>query len=227
MSSLQNQKIKNTYPGLIKTENNSAIGSTASRLTDGLGNNLPLTIDTEGVYFDGVVDFTGATVNGISGGGSVGFSSTISGSTITGSINETISRSVLIPANTFTNGDWIELRELTQKSGTSGTATTRVYLNTTNSLSNALIISTISIVPSAAVSINSIRNILVKSTNSLVINPTTSSSNYNDWTQTTTTSNTLTSVSIDWSVDQYLIFTAQLTNSGDSIFNSGYVFRKI
>lgn len=249
MSSLENLKIKDTYPGLIKTENNTEVGLTASRLTDGKGNQLPIILNEESIAFDGDVDFTYANVIGLDlpvgptgstgpagpigatgpagPSSNVSFTSTISGNSVTGTTNETISRSVLIPANSFSAGDWLILREFSQKSGTSGTATTRVYLNTVNNLSGALLISTISVVPAAAVSINSIRNLMIKTTNgsgsgTLVINPTTASSNYSDWVQTTTTSNTLTSVSINWGVDLYLIFTCQLANANDTIFNSGY-----
>jgi hypothetical protein len=81
MSSLQNQKIKNTYPGLIKTEDNSALGSTASRLTDGLGNTIPMTISGSSVVFDGDVDITQATIVG----GSFGTSGTSGVSGLNGS----------------------------------------------------------------------------------------------------------------------------------------------
>lgn len=252
MSSLENLKIKDTYSGLIKTENNTEVGLTSSRLTDGKGNQLPILLNEESITFDGDVDFTYANVIGLDlpagatgpagpvgatgpagpvgatgSSGNVSFTSTISGNSVTGTTNETISRSVLIPANSFSAGDWIILREFSQKSGTSSTATTRVYLNTVNNLSGALLISTISVVPASNVSMNSIRNLMIKTTDgsglgTLVINPTTSSSNYSDWVQTTTTSNTLTSVAINWSVDLYLIFTCQLGNGNDTMFNSGY-----
>ncbi len=47
MANLQGKKISNTYEGLIKTENNSAVsGSTI--LTDGAGNSLQITVNTDG-----------------------------------------------------------------------------------------------------------------------------------------------------------------------------------
>jgi len=47
MANLQGKKISNTYEGLIKTENNSAVsGSTV--LTDGAGNSLQITVNTNG-----------------------------------------------------------------------------------------------------------------------------------------------------------------------------------
>ena len=47
MANLQGKKISNTYEGLLKTENNSAVsGSTV--LTDGAGNSLQITVNTDG-----------------------------------------------------------------------------------------------------------------------------------------------------------------------------------
>lgn len=65
MSSLTNEQIRNSYQGLIKTTDNTAVGATEKQLTDGLGNPLPLTAGTSGVSFTGGVDFTGATITGL------------------------------------------------------------------------------------------------------------------------------------------------------------------
>lgn len=65
MSNLTGTKIKDTYPGLIKTFDSGPLGATASPLTDGLGNELPLQLSTTNVNFIGNVDFTGATVSGL------------------------------------------------------------------------------------------------------------------------------------------------------------------
>ncbi len=45
MASLLNQQISQTYPGLLKTENNGAIGSVPYKLTDGLGNQTGIQLD--------------------------------------------------------------------------------------------------------------------------------------------------------------------------------------
>lgn len=66
MASLQGTKIKNTYPGLLKTDDNGVVGATEKRVTDGQGNATNMTIGTGGTSFDsGTVDFTGATVSGL------------------------------------------------------------------------------------------------------------------------------------------------------------------
>lgn len=65
MASLTGNKIKDTYPGLIKTDDNAIVGATEKQITDGEGNAIPMTMGTSGVSFTGGADFTGATVTGL------------------------------------------------------------------------------------------------------------------------------------------------------------------
>ena len=84
MSNLGDKKIQDTWPGVIKTSDEGAIGSTPKRLQDGTGQNLPLDVTTTQTRFYGNVDFTNATVSGISGGGGSGTSGTSGTSGLTG-----------------------------------------------------------------------------------------------------------------------------------------------
>jgi hypothetical protein len=63
--SLFNRRICNTYPGIIKTCDNTPITSTPKAMSDGVGNNVPLAIGTAGVDYTGTQDFSGATVIGL------------------------------------------------------------------------------------------------------------------------------------------------------------------
>jgi hypothetical protein len=63
MSSLQNLQINDTFPGLIKTNDEAAITGTLKTLQDGAGNNLPIEVSTTGVNFTGTV--TGIPVGGV------------------------------------------------------------------------------------------------------------------------------------------------------------------
>lgn len=64
MSTLTNQKIKDTFQGLIKTANNAAITSTPISLQDGVGNTINIEIGTNQINFPaGIVDFTGSAVD--------------------------------------------------------------------------------------------------------------------------------------------------------------------
>ena len=68
MASLTNTKIQDTYPGLIKTEDNAALEATLKPLTDGVGNPLPIEVSDSTIKFTDVADFTAATVLGITQG---------------------------------------------------------------------------------------------------------------------------------------------------------------
>ena len=63
MSSLENLQINNTFPGLIKTNDEAAVDGTLRTLQDGAGNNLPIEVSTSGVNFTGTV--TGIPVGGV------------------------------------------------------------------------------------------------------------------------------------------------------------------
>lgn len=72
MATLTNEQIDLTYPGLIKTIDNTPLDPTVKKaLTDGIGNGLPLTAAQDGLSFTGGVDFAGATVTGLAAGGLV------------------------------------------------------------------------------------------------------------------------------------------------------------
>ncbi len=66
--SLFNRKIKDTYTGVIKTTDNTALTTTPKTLTDGLGNNLPISAGTSSIVYTGTQDFTGASMLGLPSG---------------------------------------------------------------------------------------------------------------------------------------------------------------
>jgi len=74
MSTLTGTKIKDTYPGLIKMDDNGAVQPTALKtLTDGTGGTLPIQFSQVETKFTSgsLVDFTGVTVSGLAGAGLV------------------------------------------------------------------------------------------------------------------------------------------------------------
>jgi len=72
MSTLTNEQINLTYPGLIKTVDNTALAlATEKALTDGLGNSLPMTASQQGISFNGNLDLANATITGLVSGGLV------------------------------------------------------------------------------------------------------------------------------------------------------------
>ena len=71
MAQLTGNQIDQSYLGLIKTVDNAALDpTTAKQLTDGGGNNLPISASQAGVVYTGTQDFTGATVTGAGGAAS-------------------------------------------------------------------------------------------------------------------------------------------------------------
>ena len=68
MASLLNTQINNTYPGLIKLDDNLPLDGNPKALTDGNGNALPIQVSNISVDFYQNVDFTNAVVTGLPGG---------------------------------------------------------------------------------------------------------------------------------------------------------------
>ena len=68
MASLQGTQINNTFPGLLKLDDNGAVQPTALKtLTDGTGGTLPIQVSQVETKFTSgsLVDFTGTTVTGL------------------------------------------------------------------------------------------------------------------------------------------------------------------
>jgi len=68
MASLQNQQIDQTYAGLIKTNDEAALGATEKVIQDGAGNDSTLSMGTASASFTGTLDLSGATVTGLPAG---------------------------------------------------------------------------------------------------------------------------------------------------------------
>lgn len=66
MATLTGNAIQSSYLGLVKTDDNAAIGATEKQLTDGAGNNVPMTVGTAGVTFTG--DVAGINIPNVGNG---------------------------------------------------------------------------------------------------------------------------------------------------------------
>ena len=72
MATLTNQKIQDTYRGLIKLDDNGTIDPTVlKQLTDGTGGSLPIQVSQVQTKFQSLVDFTDATITGLDSAGLV------------------------------------------------------------------------------------------------------------------------------------------------------------
>ena len=135
----------------------------------------------------------------------------------------TISISVLIPANTFALDDVIRINHRVRATGTAATRETRVYANTTNAIAGAVLVATASL-GATILAANMQRFLAIKNatTNTEVITAT--SSQLTDYNNLTTAVSTL---AINWTVDQYIIFAVNALNGGDSIRATMYSIEKL
>jgi hypothetical protein len=65
MATLNGKQINNTYSGLLKTNDETALGATEKTIQDGDGNDSTLSMGTASASFTGTLDLSGATVTGL------------------------------------------------------------------------------------------------------------------------------------------------------------------
>lgn len=133
-------------------------------------------------------------------------------STLTGTTNETIMGSLLIPGNALQTTDILRIRGVATKAGTAGSITMRGYFNTSESLVGATALfvatggTTILWHPAG-------REVVFKdSLSAQEVFPAGAAANSDTANQQTA----ITSLTQDFAVGQYLIITLQLGNGGDS-----------
>jgi hypothetical protein len=134
---------------------------------------------------------------------------TTDGTAVTGTTSNTVTGSVLIPANTVQVGDVIEVRARVRKTGTAGLLTVRGYFNTSAAIGGA----NVSIVSNANTSLFSQfkRSLPVKSSTNTESWPI--GSTFSDDSQTGTVA---VSSNIDWTQNQYFIIAVTNTSAADS-----------
>lgn len=134
----------------------------------------------------------------------------------TGTLTNTLITSYLIPANTFSTGDWFQQFIFTEKVGIAGNNTVRTYVNTSASLSGATIITTLSIGVTTLNSRLARWNSIKSATETIILGPTTSIT-----TRDVSSNQNYTVSNIDWTVDQYFIIAYQLANVADTVYQKG------
>ena len=141
---------------------------------------------------------------------------TVNGTNVTGTTSNTLSASLLIPANTLTTGSLMDLSVRFRKTGTAGNFTANVYINITNAIGGSAIMN-IAGIGNTVLWGRVIRTGVVKSATSTEFVPT-------SWTFSSdiAVSGTaaLASLNIDWTVDQYIVVSFQNVSSADTTFCS-------
>ena len=132
MAQLTGNAIQSSYLGLIKTNDNAAIGGATKALSDGAGNAINMEIGTGAIKFpSGTVDFTGSSVQGLpaSGGGTnfVGSDWTLSAQASSDLVYETVT----IPGGTYGVGDVINVQEIEYRDGLNNWAYSSLWFSDT------------------------------------------------------------------------------------------------
>lgn len=133
---------------------------------------------------------------------------------VTGNANNNLVLGVSIPANTIEVGSIVNIKARVGKTGTTGLTTLRVYANTANSIVSpapTLLITSTTAAPTQIY--NGIdRNAIVKT----ATNTQTVQANASIQTDAVVGNAALTNSNIDWTVNQFLIFSIQNAANGDS-----------
>jgi len=200
-------------PTLVSGTNIKTINSTSLVGSGDISVQPTLTLTTTGT--SGAATLVGSTLNvpqysGGSANPSVIVLNATDGTAVTGTTTETISRSLLIPANTFTTDGMLEILGRINKTGTLGAQSFRIYKNTSNSLTGATLIG-LCLSANTATFALAIRTFRINS-NTLTGLPT-SAASLSDY---ATNGNPEVSTTFNTSVDNYIIFAIQLVSIADS-----------
>jgi len=132
------------------------------------------------------------------------------GTAVTGTTADTLSQSLLIPANTYLANGILEVICRMSKTGTASTSNIRIYKNTTNSLSGATLIATNTTITGTNVFSQMMRTFRINS--NTLSGYSFGSSILNDFASISAISST----TFTTNVDNYIIFSIQLGNAADS-----------
>ena len=144
------------------------------------------------------------------------FISTADGTVITGVTTATKSTSVLIPANTVAPGDSVFVRTRCRKTGTAGLAIQYISINTTNTVGGNNI--SIASLGTSGLYGQSSRTLVVKSSTSTEVFP----YNTGGFDDDAVSSTAVSTYNINWTQDQYFVFSMQNASAVDSSVTSYY-----
>ncbi len=141
---------------------------------------------------------------------------------ITGTVAETILTTVLIPANTFKLYDIIDIESRLRKTNANATATIRLRVNTTEVIAGSTLVATFTSTAVSHTYIPIYRRLTIKNLTTGTETIPGATSRLADINASTLVNS---NISIDWTVDQYIIATGQLGNASD-IMNLMFVVLK-
>jgi hypothetical protein len=145
----------------------------------------------------------------------------VTSTTPTGSVNSTsitLIHSILIPANTFSSGDIVTIETCVTKSAASNAFSFYFYVNTSSTLVGATLVATNTSVATATRAAQLYRRLAIDvpaGTGNATIAVNSTFGVRDDISGTYTTG--FSTLSINWTVDQYLIVAGSVVNTSDSL----------
>jgi hypothetical protein len=135
----------------------------------------------------------------------------VDGTAVTGTTTETLSQSLLIPANTYSANGMLEILCRMTKTGTAGTSTVRIFKNTSNTLTGATLIGALTSAASAT-------SLYTQAIRTFRVNSNTISGLQTGTVGTTDilTAPNIISTTFTTNVDNYIIFSITLSSTADS-----------
>ena len=148
--------------------------------------------------------------------------STVDGTNISGTAVNTLTQSVLIPANTFSTGSMFQLQVVYRFVGTTASKQVRLYVNTSSTLSGATLVGT----NLSAITLTSLYAIwgkmfVVKSASVTEVGGVSA----NTGLATESIASSFSNVNIDWTVGQYIIMALQLNVADSGLVSSYKIWR--
>jgi hypothetical protein len=169
-----------------------------------------ITLTTTGT--SGAATLVGATLNIPQyTGGSAAYKNITDGAASSGTAN-TFSQSFLVPGNSVVAGNVLEFKLRGRKTGILNTYTIRLYANSANNLTGAVLLGVYAGSQTGAFAMQIVRTAAVKNattnTEMLSVAITTVLTDYQN--------TTFSTIAVDWTTDKYIIGAVQNANAGDS-----------
>lgn len=140
-------------------------------------------------------------------------------SALTGTTAITLINTALIPANTITVNDEVEIRVRSQRNTATGTATNYIYYNTSASLSGATLIATVA---TAAIYWQTKRSLHVRASNDTEVGSASTTFQSDD----NAIAAAASSLNINWSNNVYIIHAFANAANGDSTTSRGIIIKR-
>jgi hypothetical protein len=155
---------------------------------------------------------TSGTITVATSGVTINKQTVTDGTAVTGTTANTLTGSILIPANTVTTGDILYIKTRVRKTGTVGTLVTRMYVNTSAAIGGSLI---------ATSATNAASSLYFQYTRTLAVKSATNTEsmagNFNVNPDDNSVSSTAVSASnIDWTQNQYIVVAVANSSTADS-----------